>query len=198
MLPGEGPPLGGGREDSGGASGVHVVRGVADEECAGVGDGELREGVLHGIGVRLVARGVLDGDDGVEPVGDVQVAEGACGHAASLAGDESQRVSLTAGPVEGVADAGVGGGGAFEVAVLVVAIAGDELFDVVGAVAPGGELFAQGGADAGGPFRVGGASRAIGEGVVHAGEEEPDGVDQGAIEIEEEGEPGVGVGHAEA
>jgi hypothetical protein len=33
---------------------------------------------------------------------------------------------------------------------------------------------------------------------VHAGEEEPDGVDQGAIEIEEEGEAGVGVGHAEA
>jgi len=101
---------------------------------------------------------------------------------------------------ERVDDAVVGGDEAVVVLELVLPVAGEQplRFGVVGGVLAEHRL--QRPADAGAPFLVaGGAALETDEGVARRAEDQLDRVDEGAVEVEEEGSRSswVGMGHTE-
>ena len=180
--------MGGGGAYSSGAAGVHVVRRVSHEQGTGCRQIQPAERQQHGLRKWFVALGLLEGHDGVEGALEPDMLERSRRHAASFTGDEGRGVPLGPRPGDGVEHAGIGGREPRQMNALIVAIAFDQHLHLGLAVAPLGQLRAQRRPDPRYPLCGSRCAFATLKSESHGLEEQFDGVDQGAVEVEQERE----------
>ena len=182
---GEWPPGGGRRSNPCCFSGMHVVCGITDKQCAIGRELHLIKREQHRVGQRLVADRRFDRHLDVKHSREANVCKGPLRHSESLAGHETQGMSARFRPRQSVEYARVNRGQLIEVLGLKLAIPGEQCFDVVGLGRPLRNLDTQRLSDAGCPCRHSRAMCSIGKRVFHALDKQIDGVDQGAVEVEQ-------------
>ena len=167
---------------------MHVVHAVAKEDCAlGTGAQEL-QCLEHRLRMRLGVHHVIDTHQFLEvrrKAGEVEAAQRAL---AVLAGDE--RSAMTGRPdfLQHFGDAVVERHHRVVVGKVVLAVGSDQLLDLAAPVVPVGKLYPERGADPTEPVIIGPRGNAVDpERVVIAVQDQLHRVDQGAVEIEQQG-----------
>jgi hypothetical protein len=173
------------REDAGRPRGGHVVGGVADVRGLRRGRTEPLERQQQRIGRGLLPLGLVPADDDLEQVADLHPRERQLHRPPALRGDEPEPAPLGVQPHERL----VHPGARLELVVerlVVRPVGAHELVDPVGGQREHLRL-EPGPADRGHQLAVGDLPREHGaRRVAHRGEDDPPGVDDGSVEVEQD------------
>ena len=162
--------------------------GVADEQSIGCGHAQKGERPLHGLGVRLVPDAAVAADDGRDEAVQPDVQEGLFSQPVGLARHQGHPVARVGEPFHRLDDPLVRPD---QPVVVLQLIGAEPLEELVGLrVIPG--VFAEDGQqrppDVRAPLLVRGHPAAeADEGVARRAEDELEGIDEGAVEVEEDG-----------
>ncbi len=173
--------------EAGVVRGGDVKGGVANEEGVGGGDPEVIQGDLGELGHGLAPRVVVGAEDELEPGVPAEVVEEGAGGLADLISEDGLAEALGVELLEEGGGAGEGVEGGEHHLVEVAAVKGEGFSGELGADEAGeGELDAA--ADGGADLRIGGGREAeFGLGIGNALVDGVEVVDEGAIEIVENG-----------